>query len=51
MNYNERIEELGLKKKWIANKMGISKTLLSFYLTGTRPIPKNKKAELEKILG
>lgn len=47
---NERIKERGLKKTWLAEKLGISNTLFSFYITETRDIPDDKKAELEILL-
>ena len=50
MNYNNRIKELGLKKIWIAEKLGISNVVLSYYLTGTRQMPYALKMELEELL-
>lgn len=50
MDYNKRIKEKGLKKSWIAEQIGISKTRLSFYLNGTRPIPEDVKKDLVEVL-
>jgi predicted transcriptional regulator len=50
MNYNKRIRDLGLKKIWIAEKLGISNVMLSYYLTGTRQMPFALKMELEALL-
>jgi hypothetical protein len=50
MNYNEKIKEKGLKKAWIAKKIGIGKVLFSFYITGTRPMPLNVEKKLIEIL-
>lgn len=50
MDYKARIREKGLRKNWIAEKLGISNTLLSFYIHGTYPIPEDRQRELEKIL-
>jgi len=50
MDYKKRIKEKGLMKLWIATKMKISPTLLSFYLNGDRPIPDGRKKKLEEIL-
>ena len=50
MDFNEQIKSKGLKKIWIARKLGISNTLLSFYLTDTRPMPDEVKKNLEAIL-
>jgi predicted transcriptional regulator len=47
---NGKIKEKGLKKTWIAEKLGISNTLFSFYITGTRPIPEDVNKKLEVIL-
>ena len=51
MNFQEKIKEKGLKKSWVAEKLGISSTLLSFYLTGVRQIPEDRIKELKEILG
>ncbi|MCH7826996.1 MAG: hypothetical protein IIC75_03310 [Bacteroidetes bacterium] len=50
MNYQERITEKGLKQSWIAKKLDISQTLLSFYLSGDRVIPEARKEKLKEIL-
>jgi hypothetical protein len=48
--YNERIKKSGKKKKWIAEQIGISSVLLSYYLNGTRPMPEHIKSKLKEIL-
>ena len=50
MDINKKIKEKGLKKNWIADQLGISKTLLSFYLTDTRPMPDGIRIKLEELL-
>ena len=50
MNYQVKIDEKGLKKSWIAKKLEISQTLLSFYLSGERSIPEDRKRKLHEIL-
>lgn len=50
MNFNEVIKEKGLKKSWIAKQIGISNVLLSYYLTGTRPMPEHIEANLKEVL-
>ena len=50
MDFNKEIKNKGLKKSWIAEKIGISNTRLSFYLTGTRPMPEDVKKDLMAIL-
>ena len=50
MDFNKRIKEKGLKKSWIAKNIGISNVLLSYYLTGTRPMPDHIKENLKKVL-
>ncbi len=47
---NTKIKDKGLKKTWIAEKLEISNTLFSFYITGTRPIPEVTLRKLEMIL-
>lgn len=50
MDYNERIKEKGLKKIWVANKIGISNVLLSYYINKTRPMPEHIEKKLKSIL-
>jgi len=50
MDFNEKIKERGLKKTWVAEQIGISNVLLSFYLTKTRPMPEKVKRALEEFL-
>jgi len=50
MNYNERIKQTGLKKKWIAEQIGISNISLSHYINGTRNFPDDVKKKLNDII-
>jgi predicted transcriptional regulator len=50
MDYKKRIKELGLKKIWIANRLGISQVLFSYYITGSRPMPEHIERKLKEIL-
>jgi predicted transcriptional regulator len=50
MDFNKRIKEKGLKKSWIAEQIGISRTRLSFYLNETRPMPEDVRKDLIKVL-
>ena len=51
MDYKKKIQEKGLRKDWIAKKLGISKTLFSFYINGNRSVPENIEKKLKEILG
>jgi len=48
--FNDRIREKGLKKTWIAEQIGISNVLLSYYLTETRPMPDHIETKLKDLL-
>jgi len=50
MNFNEEIKKSGFKKSWLAEQMGISNVLLSYYLNGTRQMPYHIKVKLINIL-
>ncbi len=50
MIISERIKEKGLKKKWLAKKLLISPTALSFYLSGERPMPEHIETKLKEML-
>lgn len=45
-----RIEEKGLKQRWIANKLKVSDTLVSQWLKGEREITPIHKLMLNKLL-
>jgi len=47
---NKRIKLLGLKKKHIANRIGISPVELSYYLNGTRKMPVDVQTKLINYL-
>lgn len=46
MNIKKKIENRGLKQKWVAEKIGVSEAMLSLYLSGER----NLSIEKEKML-
>ena len=50
MDFQQKIKEKGLLKKWIAKKIGISNVLLSYYLNGTRPMPEHIEKKLKELL-
>lgn len=50
MDFNKEIKDKGLKKSWVAEQVGISNVLFSYYLTGTRPMPDHIKGRLEILL-
>lgn len=50
ITYRNKIKEKGLKQKWVAKKLGVSQTMLSYYLNETRPIPDNLETELKILL-
>ncbi len=50
MDYKKKIKEKGLKKVWIAKKLGISQVLFSYYITGTRSMPYHIESKLKEIL-
>jgi predicted transcriptional regulator len=50
MVIKEIIKEKGIKKSWLASKIGVSKTLMSFYLNGDRPIPPKVEEKIREIL-
>jgi len=46
----KRIEERGIKKKFIAKEIGISDVLLSYYLNEKRKMPEHIKARIRGFL-
>ena len=50
MVIKDKIEERGIKRKWLAKKLNISETALSFFLNGQRPMPERVELELKKLL-
>lgn len=51
MNYKELIEQRGIKKTFIAEKMGISRNFLYLCLSGKKKFTSKRKDELHRILG
>lgn len=50
MDYKQEIEKVGIKKSFIAKKLGISNTLFSFYLNEVRIMPESTEFQLRDIL-
>ena len=50
MDYLQKIKDKGLKHAWIADKIGVGKTMFSFYMTGVRNIPEDKERKLVELL-
>jgi len=50
MDFKNRIEEKGLKQLWVANQMGVSKSILNRWLTGSASMPLNREEQLKAIL-
>jgi len=50
LNINEMIKKSGMKKEYIAKKMGISRVTLTNYISGRTPITLVKAVELAGIL-
>ena len=48
--YGSIILKSGLKRKWIADQLGISPQLFSMYLNGSRKMPSDIDFKLEKLL-
>lgn len=50
MNYKEKIRSKGLKFKWVAEQIGISNVLLSWYLNGVRQMPLHIEEKIKEII-
>lgn len=44
------VDSSGFKKVWLAEQLGISKSLLSHYINGTRRMPDNIELGLKDLL-
>ena len=44
------LKERGIKKSWLAQKVGISRTMMSFYLNDVRPMPLKVEEKIKSIL-
>jgi len=44
------IQKRGLKLCWVAEQIGVERTLLSRYLNGNRPMPKKVNLKLANLL-
>lgn len=50
MNYKEYIKELGITVKFLAKKIGVSQTMMSYYVNNTRPIPFEIERDINRVL-
>ena len=50
MDFNTEIKKTGLKKKWLAEQLGINRMSLSHYINGTRNMPEELERKLKEIL-
>ena len=46
----EKLDKWGIKHTWFADKLGVSKALLSLWLSNERQMPDEKNEQAEKIL-
>lgn len=44
------IKDKGIKQTFIADKLGISKTMITQWVKGDRPIPERHISELKRLL-
>lgn len=51
MNYNQIIEDSGLKKRYIAEKVGVSRQFLYQCFSGKKKLPEKRKEVLHRLLG
>ena len=47
---NKRIKALGLKKSFVAEKIGITNVMLSYYLNNKKDLSKEKEMNLKRYL-
>jgi predicted transcriptional regulator len=47
---NKRIKALGLKKSHVADKIGITNVMLSYYLNNKKDLSSSKEMELKRYL-
>jgi len=50
MDYKKKINEKGLKITWVADQIGIGRSLLSQYLNGLRNMPDHIEIRLKVLL-
>ena len=50
MDFIKIIEETGIKKIWVAGKMGMKQSTFSMKLHGERPFTSGERKKLEAIL-
>jgi len=50
MNYKDQLKALGITVKFLAIKIGVSQSTMSYYVNNTRPIPPNIEFKMREIL-
>lgn len=49
--FNEWLQNNGKTKKWLAEEMGVDRTLISKILTGERPLTPQRMTQMAEIIG
>lgn len=50
MNFNQEIKDVGISKTKLAEKLGISNVMFSYYINGTRAMPDDKMLKLKELI-
>lgn len=50
MDYKKKLNELNLTVKFLANKLDVSQTMMSYYVNGSRSIPPDIEREMKRVL-
>ena len=50
MDYKKKIQERGLKQRWIASQLGVSHEILNKWVNNKVDMPETRRGELEKLL-
>jgi predicted transcriptional regulator len=50
MNLEQQIKDKGLKKSWIASKIGVSNPMFSMFLSGERNLPEEKIRQIKDLV-
>ncbi len=50
-NLKQVIDETGRKKGWVAEKMGVSNSLVSLWISGNRRVLQKYRKRLAEVLG
>lgn len=50
MNYKQQLKDIGITVKFLAMKIDVSQTMMSYYVNNTRPVPPEIELKMKEVI-